>query len=48
MKTWEKAKKEKLKMEDRESAIDYSHKKKKLKPTEKQKYRLREINDGDE
>jgi hypothetical protein len=42
MKLWEKGKKDHRRTDDRENRPQESHKKKKLKPVEKTKYRIRE------
>lgn len=41
MKNWEKGKKDSRRQDEREFAYQDSHKKKKLKPVEKMKYRTR-------
>ncbi len=48
MKTWEKSKKDKVRQDDRFSDNQGTSKKKKLKPTEKTKYRMREFEEHEE
>ena len=48
MKTWEKSKKDKVRTDDRFSDSQGTSKKKKLKPTEKIKYRTREFEEYEE
>jgi hypothetical protein len=48
MKTWEKSKKDKVRQDDRFSDNQGNSKKKKLKPTEKTKYRMREFEEQEE
>lgn len=48
MKTWEKSKKEKVRNDDRFSDTQVGSKKKKLKPVEKLKYRIRELEDQED
>jgi hypothetical protein len=44
MGNWEKNKKDSRRLEDREQNLQFQdHKKKKLKPTEKEKYRLKPV-----
>lgn len=49
MKTWEKNKKDSRRLDEREFNQTFQdHKKKKLKPTEKSKYRLRGVTEEDD
>jgi hypothetical protein len=49
MKTWEKSKKDSRRLEERDFNQQFQdHKKKKLKPTEKSKYRLKGVTEEDD
>lgn len=49
MRHWEKSKKDSHRLEDRDFNQQFQdHKKKKLKPTEKSKYRLRGVSEDEE
>ncbi len=47
MKSWEKSKKDLRRSDDRDFQTNDNHKKKKLKPVEKTKYRMRGMEDDD-